>query len=109
LINISRLRKGLPPFGGCTGHGCGAAFNFLTILPDGEAHACRKFPSFIGNINRQRLSEIYDSEAARSYRAGPSACKACPIRPGCGGCLASAYSYGFDVLKDKDPFCFIEE
>jgi selenobiotic family peptide radical SAM maturase len=109
LINISRLRKGLPSFGGCTGYGCGAAFNFLAILPDGEAHACRKFPSLIGNINRQRLSEIYDSEAARSYRAGPSACRGCPIRAGCGGCLASAYSYGLDVLKDRDPFCFIGE
>jgi selenobiotic family peptide radical SAM maturase len=109
LINISRFRRGLPSFGGCTGYGCGAAFNFLALLPDGEAHACRKFPSLIGNINRQRLSGIYDSEAARSYRAGPSVCRDCPIRPGCGGCLASAYSFGLDLFKDKDPFCFFEE
>ena len=40
------------PFPGCTGYGCGAAFNFVALLPDGEVHACRKFPSPIGNIRQ---------------------------------------------------------
>ena len=64
LINILNHRKGAELFGGCTGFGCGAAFNFLAVLPDGEVHACRKFPSLIGNVFHQSLGDIYDSEAA---------------------------------------------
>jgi selenobiotic family peptide radical SAM maturase len=108
LINILRYRDGLEPFGGCTGHGCGAAFNFVTLLPDGEVHACRKLPSKIGNIFESSLAEIYDSEIARCYRRGCRACGACDIRPVCGGCLAIAHSYGLDIFREHDPFCFID-
>ena len=58
LINVVLSRQGEPPFGGCTGFGCGAAFNFVTLLPDGEVHACRKFPSPLGSIHFQSLAEI---------------------------------------------------
>ena len=109
LINILYHRQGSGSFGGCTGFGCGAAFNFLTVLPDGEVHACRKFPSLIGNVFGQSLGEIYESEAAQRYRAGTTACRPCPIRPVCGGCLAVVYGHGLDVLKDRDPYCFIEK
>jgi len=107
LINILRHENGLRPFGGCTGYGCGAAFNFIAVLPDGEAHACRKFPSPIGNVFHQGIAEIYDSEMARRYRSRCTACRSCSIRPVCGGCLAIAYSHGLNVFKEKDPFCFI--
>jgi selenobiotic family peptide radical SAM maturase len=107
LTNILRYRKSIPVFGGCTGYGCGAAFNFLTLLPDGEVHACRKLPSRIGNILETGLLEIYDSEEAQCYRSGTSACRACPIRPVCGGCLAVAYGMGLSIFQDRDPFCFM--
>jgi selenobiotic family peptide radical SAM maturase len=106
LINILRYEKGQDFFGGCTGYGCGAAFNFVSLLADGEVHACRKLPSPIGNINTQSLSDIYDSGLAKRYRLGPSVCSGCPVRPACGGCLASAMSHGLNIFKDKDPFCF---
>jgi selenobiotic family peptide radical SAM maturase len=106
LINILRRERGAPPFGGCTGFGCGAAFNFLAVLPDGEAHACRKFPSPIGNVVRDGLAEVYDTEAARRYRGGCSACSGCTIRPVCGGCLAVAHGFGLDPLRQRDPLCF---
>lgn len=106
LTNIFHYRQGIPVFGGCTGYGCGAAFNFLTLLPDGEVHACRKLPSRIGNVKEASLLEIYDSEVARRYRAGTDACVACPIRPVCGGCLAVAYGMGLNIFKDRDPHCF---
>src|SRR3989304_5047913 len=96
LINILHYKKGLKPFGGCTGYGCGAAFNFLSLLSDGEVHACRKFPSLIGNVFQDDLTEIYDSERAERYRSGCNACKACDIRPVCGGCLAIAYSHSLN-------------
>ncbi len=107
LINIIRHEKGQKPFGGCAGFGCGAAFNFITVLPDGEVHACRKFPSYIGNIFEKDIEEIYEDQPARKYRYGAKECSGCMIRPVCGGCLAVAYSFGLDVYEEKDPFCFI--
>jgi selenobiotic family peptide radical SAM maturase len=106
LINVLRAEQGQALFGGCAGYGCGAAFNFVSLLADGEVHACRKLPSPIGNLHRQRLAEIYDSPEARRYRLGPSACRSCDIRPACGGCLASTLSHGLNIFEDKDPFCF---
>ena len=109
LFGILLHQRDLPLSGGCTGYGCGAAFNFLALLPDGEVHACRKFPSLIGNIYEQSIGEIYDSEIARRYRNGTNACQSCAIRPVCGGCLAIAHSYGLNIFEDRDPFCFMEE
>ncbi len=109
LINILRHERGEELFGGCTGYGCGAAFNFVTLLADGEVHACRKLPSPIGKIREQSLSEIYGSEAAQRYRRGPSACAGCAIRAACRGCLAVAKSSGLDIFVEKDPFCFFPQ
>jgi selenobiotic family peptide radical SAM maturase len=109
LINIVLYQKGLELFGGCTGYGCGAAFNFMTVLPDGVVHACRKFPSRIGNVIENSLAEIYDSKEARSYRAGCNACQSCAIRRVCGGCLAISHSSGGNPLEDMDPYCFIDD
>lgn len=109
LINIIREEKGMPLFGGCTGYGCGAAFNFIALLSDGEVHACRKFPSPIGNIRQSGLLGIYMSEAARRYRSGGEACSNCRLSTVCRGCLAVTYSLGLDPFKAKDPFCFASE
>lgn len=96
-------------FGGCTGYGCGAAFNFVSVLPEGEVHACRKFPSLIGNLCDQSLAEIYYGTEAARYRSGSDACKACTTRSVCGGCLAVTHGMGLDIFKEKDPYCFFEE
>jgi selenobiotic family peptide radical SAM maturase len=109
LINIIKTEKGIELFGGCTGYGCGAAFNFVSLLPDGEVHACRKFPSPIGNILQNRLIDIYQSDLAEKYRAGSSACRDCRLNAACRGCLAITYSHGLDIFKDRDPFCFISD
>ena len=106
LLNIIFDRNNSGLFGGCAGYGCGAAFNFVSILPDGEAHACRKFPSPIGNILTQSLEEIYSSDSARRYRAGSSACAGCSLNAVCRGCPAVTASLGFDPFNVKDPFCF---
>jgi selenobiotic family peptide radical SAM maturase len=109
MLSILHYREGRELFGGCTTFGCGAAFNFLAVLSDGEVHACRKFPSPVGNLFRQSIAEIYDSPEAQRYRAGCRACHGCKIHPVCGGCLAVAYSLGRNVFEEKDPYCFIEE
>jgi len=108
LFNIILHENSAKPFGGCTGYGCGAAFNFVALLADGEVHACRKFPSLIGNIRQSRLADIYRSNAARQYRNGSQSCSHCRLNIVCRGCLAITHSYGLDVAKDKDPYCFIK-
>jgi selenobiotic family peptide radical SAM maturase len=106
LLSILLEQEGLEPFGGCTGFGCGAAFNFLALLSDGEVHACRKMPSLIGNLKEAGLEEIYDSAGAQRYRRGCAACRDCPLHPTCGGCLAVTASLGGDPFTERDPFCF---
>ena len=109
LFNIIRAENNMPPFGGCTGYGCGAAFNFVSLLPDGEVHACRKFPSLIGNLFETDLMTIYHSNLARRYRNGSDACRSCRLAAVCRGCLAITHSRGLNVFKDRDPFCFASE
>ena len=106
LFNILLEEQGLESFGGCTGFGCGAAFNFVTLLSDGEVHACRKFPSLIGNLKTAGLEEVYESAAAARYRRGTTACAGCPLHAVCGGCLAVIAGLGGDPFSSRDPFCF---
>ena len=108
LINILRYTEKEPCFGGCAGYGCGAAFNFVALLPDGEVHACRKFPSYIGNLADNSLHDIYYSDLAKQYRRGSELCSTCTIRPVCGGCMAVGYGFGLDIFKELDPYCFMD-
>jgi selenobiotic family peptide radical SAM maturase len=107
FINIVCHQDHADNFGGCTGYGCGAAFNFMAVLSDGEAHACRKFPSPIGNVYQKSISDIYEGKEAEKYRSGPKACRSCPLHLVCRGCLAVAYSHGLDIFTEQDPYCFM--
>jgi selenobiotic family peptide radical SAM maturase len=106
LLNTIFERDDSGLFGGCAGHGCGAAFNFVSILSDGEVHACRKFPSPIGNILTENLEAVYASDSAHRYRSGSSACSGCSLNAVCRGCPAITASFGLDPFSEKDPFCF---
>jgi selenobiotic family peptide radical SAM maturase len=108
LLNIIKAEGQEEPFGGCTGYGCGAAFNFCSLLPNGDMHACRKFQSPIGNVLESSLLELYNSQKAEQYRLGPQECRGCKIRPVCGGCQAVIQSSGLDITLHKDPYCFID-
>ena len=108
LLNIIYHEQGKPLFGGCTGYGCGAAFNFMAVLADGTVHACRKFPSLLGNLKDQSLSEIYNSAAAKRYRGGAEECRDCRLNSVCRGCLAVSDSHGQDIFSRKDPYCFFK-
>ena len=105
LLNTVLYEQGRPVFGGCTGYGCGAAFNFLALLPDGELHACRKFPSSLGNVFEDGFDACYESPQAKAYRRGPAECESCPVQAVCRGCLAVISSLGLDVGTDRDPYC----
>ncbi len=106
LLNSILFRQGKELFTGCAGFGCGAAFNFMAVLANGEAHACRKFPSPIGFVHENSLAELYDSPAAERYRLRSRACGGCALQTVCGGCPAVTASLGLDPLSDRDPFCF---
>jgi selenobiotic family peptide radical SAM maturase len=106
FCNLHLYQEGAPLKGGCAGYGCGAAFNFVSVLPDGEVHACRKLPSLLGNIFNTSLTDIYHSPLAKRYRMGSSACTSCEIRPVCGGCPAVVSGFGLDIFNDLDPYCF---
>lgn len=106
LFNILLQRQGTELKGGCTGYGCGAAFNFLSLLSDGEVHACRKLPSLLGNLFQESLEEIYQSATAAKYRSRSTGCRQCEIHPVCGGCPAVSRGYGLDIFSDVDPYCF---
>lgn len=106
LFNIIREENGEPLTGGCTGFGCGAAFNFLALLPDGEIHACRKFPSPIGSILTTNIHSLYTSKSAGIYRKLPRECKKCSLKSNCGSCLAVTYGEGKDISQSKDVCCF---
>jgi selenobiotic family peptide radical SAM maturase len=108
LLNIIYDKEKKPIFGGCTGHGCGAAFNFMALLADGTVHACRKFPSPLGNIRDHSLDTVYNSAAAEKYRQGAAECRDCRLNPVCRGCLAVSYSHGYDIYRQKDPYCFLQ-
>lgn len=108
LLNIALRNRGEPLFGGCSGFGCGAAFNFFAVLPDGEVHACRKFHSKLGNIHDSGFAALYDSETARGYRRGSEVCRKCAIRPVCGGCAAVIAGNGGNPRTDRDPYCFFK-
>ncbi len=105
LFNRLLYLRGEPLCGGCTGFGCGAAFNFLALLPDGEIHACRKFSSPLGNLYQESLEEIYFSKKAEAYRCGPQECRHCQLYAICRGCLAVIATYGLDPFVNRDPFC----
>ena len=107
LLNLRLKQRGHRLFGGCTGFGCGAAFNFVALLPDGEVHACRKFPSRLGNVVEDGFEAVYASRAARQYRRGPAACRGCGLRRVCGGCMAVVHGQGGRVHHDRDPQCFV--
>lgn len=106
LLNTVFERENSGLFGGCAGYGCGAAFNFISILSDGEVHACRKFPSPIGNILTDTLEDVYASSAATRYRSGSTACAGCRLNAVCRGCPAVTASMGLNPFTDKDPYCF---
>jgi selenobiotic family peptide radical SAM maturase len=105
LINAVLHARGMELFGGCTGFGCGAAFNFVAVLPDGEVHACRKFPSPLGSVGRRGIAQLYASPEAARYRHRPQGCRGCDLQAVCGGCFAITRGLGLDMERDRDPYC----
>ncbi len=89
--------------------GCNCANCHITILPDGEVMACRRFKSLIGNAYKERLNEIFNGERINLYRQYDkfAKCAKCELLRFCRGCPAVAYGYTGDFYA-ADPQCWKE-
>jgi radical SAM protein with 4Fe4S-binding SPASM domain len=71
---------------------CLAGEAFVTVDPWGRVRPCNHAPLHLGNLRRQSLVEILDSEATRQWRGMlPQECLGCALGVSCrGGCRAEA-------------------
>jgi radical SAM protein with 4Fe4S-binding SPASM domain len=91
-------------------HGCSAAYDSFSILPNGDVVPCRRLPIKVGNVNEKTLFEIYNSsdilkEIRDKNNLSPS-CKNCFHFNLCaGGARCIAYGYWNDATA-PDPQCW---
>lgn len=93
-------------------HHCAAAQFALKITSTGSVSACicqANEPFLIGDLRRQSLDEIWESEPARSFRSLHQRipeCAACSKSGVCrGGCRNNATLFGVNGVYSLDPYC----
>lgn len=89
-------------YGGCN---CGNAH--LTILPNGDVYACRRFESAIGNVLQEDLATLWLAPRMEAYRDYPrfQKCAKCALLPYCRGCPAVAFG-ATGSFYGADPQCW---
>lgn len=88
--------------------GCHCANCHMTILPNGDVYACRRFESKVGNAFKERLEDIFvDKEEIYRDFDRFEKCSKCELRGYCRGCPAVAYGTYGDFYA-KDPQCWKE-
>lgn len=79
----------------------------LAVMPDAEVFPCRRFPLSIGNLQKEKLQDIWrNSEILQKVKKREllqGRCKTCIIDD-CFGCRALAYSVTGDFMGE-DPLC----
>lgn len=88
--------------------GCNCGNCHLTILPNGDLYACRRFESKVGNVFDDRIADIWicDMEKYREYKKFKK-CSKCELLSFCRGCPAVAYCTTGDFYG-ADPQCWKE-
>ena len=88
--------------------GCGVGRAYCSIQPDGIVTPCVFMPIPVGDLKRQRFTEIWsDSPILKELRTREDLeghCRICEYMAVCGGCRARAYGY-FGNYKAPDPGC----
>lgn len=90
--------------------GCSAGLCNLTIGKNGEVYPCTLLPLEIGNVKKESLVNIWESEneILDSLRERKNSikgkCAKCQSVLYCGGCRAAAFKMNGDYLME-DPFC----
>lgn len=89
--------------------GCNCGNCHLTILPNGDIYACRRFESKVGNVFENRIADVWvcgHMEAYRDYSKFKK-CAKCGLLRFCRGCPAVAYGTTGDFYE-ADPQCWKE-
>ncbi|WP_094606014.1 Putative mycofactocin radical SAM maturase MftC [Sporomusa silvacetica DSM 10669] len=89
--------------------GCNCGNCHLTILPNGDVYACRRFESRVGNIYTDRLYDVFLGKPMDQYRQYNNfeKCSQCELRRFCRGCPAVTYGYTHNFYA-ADPQCWKE-
>lgn len=76
----------------------------LTLDINGNLRLCNHSPVIVGNIYKDRLADIFNSQYAKTWKETvPTFCKDCEKYPKClGGCRAASEQLGLSV-KEVDP------
>jgi radical SAM protein with 4Fe4S-binding SPASM domain len=94
------------------GRGCAAGMpnGYITILPNGDVIPCMLLQTVLGNVKKDRLSDIWsNSEILKSLRDRNNLrgeCGKCEHKVTCSGCRGRAYEVTGDYLA-TDPGCFL--
>jgi radical SAM/SPASM domain protein of ACGX system len=88
--------------------GCHCANCHMTILPNGDVYACRRFESRVGNVFEESLADIF-VEKEEIYRDFDKfeKCSKCELRGFCRGCPAVTYGTT-GSFYGTDPQCWKE-
>jgi radical SAM/SPASM domain protein of ACGX system len=87
--------------------GCNCGIGHITILPNGDVHACRRMESVIGNIFTDSLADVFLGEKMDAYRSFEKfeKCSKCELLRFCRGCPAVAYGHTHNFYS-PDPQCW---
>lgn len=86
--------------------GCNCGNCHMTILPNGDLYACRRFNSWVGNALEDSIADVWTGpmEAYRNFSQFRK-CGKCELLPFCRGCPAVAYGMAGNFY-DADPQCW---
>ena len=88
--------------------GCHCGICHLTILPNGDVYACRRFESRIGNALNESLKDIFiEKEEKYRYFDKFEKCSKCELHGFCRGCPAVTYGTSGNFYG-ADPQCWKE-
>lgn len=87
--------------------GCHCGDCHLTIQPNGNVMACRRFDSVVGNLFKDPIYELWGGEAMDQYRHYDKfeKCSRCELLRFCRGCPAVAFGYHRSFYA-PDPQCW---
>ena len=90
--------------------GCHCAISHMTLLPNGDIYACRRFESKVGEIQKSSFFDVFFSEEMNKYRNYQKfeACGNCELLRFCRGCPAVSQCVNNDFYS-KDPQCWHDE
>lgn len=88
--------------------GCHCGICHMTILPNGDVYACRRFESKVGNVFNEKLYDIFikKEEKYRDFDKFEK-CSKCELKGFCRGCPAVAYGTNGNFYS-SDPQCWKE-